>query len=52
MHYLLMLLLVITVPAKAQEPLRIAVAANFRSTLGQISELFRFLQLGFRDMTT
>jgi molybdate transport system substrate-binding protein len=41
MHYLLLLLLVITVPVKAQEPLRIAVAANFRSTLEQISEVFQ-----------
>jgi molybdate transport system substrate-binding protein len=41
MPYLLLFLLVITVPAKAGEPLRIAVAANFRSTLQQISELFQ-----------
>ena len=40
MHYLLLLMLVITVPAKAGETLRVAVAANFRSTLQQISELF------------
>jgi len=41
MHYLLLLLLAITTaPAKAEEPLRIAVAANFRSTLQHISDLF------------
>ena len=41
MHYLLLLMLVITVPVTAKEPLRIAVAANFRSTLQQISDLFQ-----------
>ena len=41
MHYLLLLMLVITVPVAAKEPLRIAVAANFRSTLQQISDLFQ-----------
>tara|TARA_R110001599_G_scaffold353459_1_gene592414 strand:+ start:112062 stop:112763 length:702 start_codon:yes stop_codon:yes gene_type:complete len=40
MHYLLLLMLAISVPVTAGEPLRIAVAANFRSTLQQISELF------------
>ena len=40
MHYVLLLMLAITAPAKAGEPLRVAVAANFRSTLQQISEVF------------
>ena len=41
MHYLLLLMLVITGPVTAGEPLRVAVAANFRSTLQQISDLFQ-----------
>lgn len=40
MHYLLLLMLALSVPVTAGEPLRIAVAANFRGTLQQISELF------------
>jgi molybdate transport system substrate-binding protein len=47
MHYLLLLLLVITAPVTAGEPLRVAVAANFRSTLQQISDLFE-QQSGYR----
>ena len=39
MHYLL-LMLILAAPVNAGEPLRVAVAANFRNTLQQISELF------------
>ena len=40
MRYLLLLLLFVTCQGLAGEPLRVAVAANFRATLQQISDLF------------
>ncbi|MDH4040325.1 MAG: molybdate ABC transporter substrate-binding protein [Gammaproteobacteria bacterium] len=45
-HILLLLLLMIPGPGSAGEPLRIAVAANFRATLQQASDLFQ-QQTGF-----
>jgi molybdate transport system substrate-binding protein len=40
MRYFLLLLLVVIVPGRAGEPLRVAVAANFRGTLQQATDLF------------
>jgi molybdate transport system substrate-binding protein len=41
MPHLLLLLLFIAVPVSAEEPLRVAVAANFRATLQHASDLFQ-----------
>lgn len=41
MRYLLLLLLLLAARGSAHEPLRVAVAANFRETLQQATELFR-----------
>lgn len=41
MRYILLFLLSFTGPASAGEPLRIAVSANFRGTLQQISDMFQ-----------
>ena len=41
MHYLLLLLLFISADGYSADPLRVAVAANFRATLQQITEPFQ-----------
>ena len=41
MRILLLLLLALHLPARAEGPLRVAVAANFRATLEQINDLYR-----------
>lgn len=47
MRYVLLLFLTLVAPAHAEETLRIAVAANFRGTLQQVSEIFQ-RQSGYR----
>jgi molybdate transport system substrate-binding protein len=41
MHYFLLLLLLLPIPGQGAEPLRVAVAANFRATLEQVNAAFQ-----------